>query len=305
MLSALVRVIECRIAQELCDAWAAHLALVKQEVGEAERRIAGTKVSPGYGPDPRTSVTRGAHRAGSRLLKGLRPEALEARQAQKECATAVDDLTANLGEPLDEPEVNGRVQGAFVLDSLAPLRDQLRAAQQRFDRLMAQDRALLHDLALQEGYRRSSEGHAASIPLRAVDSMAQGAFADLVEALLRRDGYQTQRPAGAGADHLIMASQADCSLIVSALRVDGPDTWRLDPKPADDITTLALHGVRHLTTQRAAEHLVVVTNGGFSLPARRYAAKHRIVLLGRDLLQRWAEWQEPFEFTDRCEQETA
>ncbi len=134
--------------------------------------------------------------------------------------------------------------------------------------------------------------------------MAPSAFVELVETLLQRDGYRTQRPAGAGAERLVVATTASGdSMIVSAHHVEGPNAW--NPDSSEKISTPQLHRTRRLADQHEAGLLVVVTNGGFSRPARRYAEEHGIDLLDRSSLQRWAEWQEPLVLVDDAEQDAA
>ncbi|MEV6774738.1 restriction endonuclease [Streptomyces syringium] len=306
LLRALILVSECRMAQDIGNAWAAHVAMLEREAAEAERRADGTK-PPGYGPDPRNPVDKGAHRAGTRLKEGLARELCEAREAHQECVSTLDDNTYTLGH-LPVAQAPGDLQEPDLLDAMAALRDQLRTAQQRFTEIMNRDRVTLHDLALQEEYRRSSIGAEESVHLRDIDRMDPGTFAHLVELLLQRDGCQTQRPAATQAGQMIAATaDGGRRLTFFARRVDDPrdSSMGWTTGPASDISTTDIHRMHRLAAQCTDDSLIVVTNGGFSRPARRYAAQHRIGLLGRDALLRWAQWQEPFEFADQPDQNAA
>ncbi|MEU5431443.1 hypothetical protein AB0H73_38375 [Streptomyces olivoreticuli] len=222
MLRTFLWVSECRIAQDLCDAWAAHVAMVQRELEEAERRKRGTERRSSFAPDSRDAVAQRCHQISSRLAARLEREALEAEQAQQECATVVHEISSQLGRPLAGRPWPEPLQGLF-LDSLVPLREQLGAAQRRVAELVARDRDVLHDLAVQEDCRRRSAAAESTVSLPDIDAMAPSAFVDLVEALLERDGYRTQRPTGTGAERLIVATNAsDDSMIVSAQHVEGP-----------------------------------------------------------------------------------
>ncbi|MGK5546692.1 restriction endonuclease [Streptomyces sp. URMC 127] len=306
MLRALILVSECRMAQDIGDAWAAHAAMLEREVKEAKRRADGTKQPPGYGFDTRNPVDKAAHQASNRLREELTRELREAREAHQECVSTLEKNTYILGYVPAEP-ASGSLLEPDLLDAMAVLRDQLRSARQRVGEIMDRDRADLHDLAFQEEYRRSSAGAEAPVRLRDIDRMAPGAFADLVEQLLRRDGYPTHRPAAARAERMITANVSGGPVTFFAHRVDGSRgsamAWAAGP--AGDIGTPDLHRMHRLAAQCTDQPLVVVTNGGFSRPAQRYAAQHGIGLLGRDLLLRWAEWQEPLDVTEPSDQNAA
>ncbi|MEV6318856.1 restriction endonuclease [Streptomyces sp. NPDC051776] len=166
------------------------------------------------------------------------------------------------------------------------------AAKARLAKLLAQDRMELHELAWHEHYRQRSGDSSTSVSVGDIDAMDAPAFVNLVQALLRRDGFETTRLERDGMEGLVSVTCARGHRIVfSAHRVRGPHGWR--PDPAEDVGTPDLHTVRVAVERFPCDDLVLVTNGGFSAPARRYAEDHDMCLWDRRDLRRWAEWEEP------------
>ncbi|MFJ4895028.1 restriction endonuclease [Streptomyces sp. NPDC088788] len=292
LLLAFLWVNECQVAQELCTAWKNHLDVLEREVRSADERRAATAASTWHA-DTRDEITKAAHQASSTLLTGLQRESAEARQAHGECSVVFRDLSLRFGRPLREQVPTADPSGAAaVLDTLAPLRDQLGPATHRLQTLLAHDRDALHDLAVQESYRRQSAGSKSSVPLADLDAMSSSEFTSLVEMMLQRDGFRTTRLVGAG-DLISATCLRGHATLFSSHRVRGPRGWR--PNPPEKISTPILHAARLASDGHSPEVVVVTTNGGFSGPARRYAVEHDMRLLDRNGLQRWAEWEEPME----------
>lgn len=304
MLRTFLWVSECQIAQEICEGWEKHVQGLDRELQDADQRQAATGRPHAWMADSRDEITKDCHQASSSLLSELRVESAEARQAHRECTRVLYQLSAQLGQPTAKRVPIADPSGTPLLDALAPLRQQLVAATERMRALVAQDREELHDLAVQEDHRRQSASGSSSVSLHDIDSMSASKFIDLVEKLLQRDGFQTARIDWAGAELLISATcPRGHSFLVSPHRVRGPHGWK--PEPAEDVSTPSLHAVRLVAEHREPDVFVVVTNGGFSAPARRYAKEHDMCLLSRRGLRRWAEWEEPMECVEEHEQGAA
>jgi restriction system protein len=254
--------------------------------------------------DSRDQVTQACHRASTALVAGLQRERNEAGQANDECTQVLFELTSHFGMPLIERVPIRGMSGAPLLDTLGPLKQQLDAARSRLAALLDDDRATLHQLALQESYRRQSLHDDSSVSLGAIDSMSPSAFVDLVEAMLQRDGFRTARPVARGTAHVVLGTcPSGDTLLVSTHRVETPVGET--PKPAAVVGTPALHSVRVMAERLECDLVLVVTNGHFSKPARRYGDENEMTLLPRRDLQRWAEWQEPLECCDSPAQDVA
>ncbi|WP_432095693.1 restriction endonuclease [Streptomyces sp. bgisy100] len=303
MLRAYLWVSECQIADDIRRAWEQHLGVLKRELEDARRRQAAA-ARPQWTADRRDAITRACDRATLGLLVELEAEVREAGAAHDECADVLFRLTARLGRGLGKRAAVSDAAGTPLLDTLVPLREQLADATARLEALLLQDREELHDLAVQESFRRTSAGSSSSLALSDIDSTSPSHFVDLVERLLQRDGFETARPDFPGSATFVSATCPEGhALLFSAHRVDGPRGWR--PEPPADVSAPTLHATRLAAGDRA-RNLVVVTNGGFSDPARRYAAKHGMKKLRRNGLQRWAEWEEPLECAeDGHEQDAA
>ncbi|MFE6153637.1 restriction endonuclease [Streptomyces sp. NPDC057889] len=303
MLRTYLWVSECRIADDIRRAWEKHLGVLKRELADAtQRQKAATH--PEWAADRRDEITRACHRAASALLVELEAEVREAAVAHDECADVLFRLTSRLGQALGKQTAVSDAAGTPLLETLVPLREQLADATARLEALMLQDREKLHDLAVQEDFRRRSAGSSSSVPLSDIDTTSPSRFVDLVERLLQRDGFETARPDSPGSATFVSATcPKGHVLLISAHHVDGPTQgWRPDP-PAD-VGAPTLHATRLAAGDRARD-LVVVTNGGFSRPARRYAAAHGMVRLSRKGLQRWAEWEEPLECAEEGHEQDA
>ncbi|WP_158711326.1 restriction endonuclease [Streptomyces sp. NRRL S-1824] len=303
MLRTFLWVSECRIAEEVCTAWKNHLDGLEREFQEADRRRAATG-SPTWRTDTRDAITKACHLTSSTLAATLQQELNEAVAAHKECTQVLYLLSCRLGRTPTARVPDTDAAGFPRLDGLAVLRDQLVGAVSRLENLLGQDHETLHDLALQEFHRRQSAHSDSSVPLHSIDSMPASEFVSLVESLLDRAQFRTTRPGGANSKALISAVCPDGHTIVFvAHRVRGPRGW--PPEPAEQMSATDVHTARLLGERGDPNLVVVVTNGGFSAPARRYAAEHDLHLLDRSDLQRWAEWQDPLTCFDDCGQDAA
>lgn len=304
MLRTFLWVSECQIAQEICEAWEKFISSLDREVRDANSLKAATDRTYSWVPDSRDEITKDCHDASSALLAELQSEIAEARQAHRECTQVAYQLSSRLGQPLAKRVPVADSAGVLLLDTLAPLRDQLTAATKRLAALVAQDRDELHDLALQENYRRQCAGSSSSVPMNGIDSMSPSEFISLVETLLQRDGFQTALPGGTGAEFLVSATcPRGHTFLFNGHHVRGPHGWK--PEPAVQISAPSLHSLHLLAEGRTYDGFVVVTNGGFSEPARRYANEHDMCLLNRRGLRRWAEWEEPMECVEDHERDVA
>ncbi|MGC4986662.1 restriction endonuclease [Streptomyces sp. DT193] len=304
MLRTFLWVSECQIAQEICTAWEELITSLDNESRDADCRRAATERPPSWRADSRDEIAKDCHQASSALLAELRSEIPEARQAHRECTQVLYQLSSRLGQAVTNPVPVTDSAGTPLLDTLTPLRDQLAAATERLKSLVAQDREKLHDLAVQESYRRQSTGSNSSVPLKDIDAMPPSEFIGLVETLLQRDGFRTARPDGASEEfHVLAVCPQGHTFVFNSHRVRGPQGWK--PEPAAQITTPSLHAARLVAERRKPDVFVVITNGGFSEPARRYADEHAMCLVDRRSLQRWAEWEEPMECVEDHEQGVA
>ncbi|MEV5982876.1 restriction endonuclease [Streptomyces sp. NPDC052114] len=302
MLRTFLWASECQIADEVRGTWKRHLAVLEREVEEADRRRASTARLQ-WGADRRDKVAQECHQVASALLDQLEDELQEAREAHAECGDVLFKMTARLGRPsgLQVPACDAA--GTPLLETLSPLREQLNAATARLEALILRDREKLHDLAVQEDSRLQSSDSHSSVALEDIDSMSPSQFVDLVERLLQRDGFQTARPDELGSATFVSAAcPKGHTLLFSAHRVDGPRGWQ--PEPPANVGAPTLHAMR-LAAGRHERDLVVITNGGFSGPARRYAAEHGMNQWSRRVLQRWAEWEETLECGASHEQDAA
>ncbi|MFF1593073.1 restriction endonuclease [Streptomyces sp. NPDC058286] len=303
MLRAFLWVSECQIAEETCSAWEGHLRVLSRELEDADRRKAATARSH-WEPERRDEITQACHRVSSALVTELQRESDEAREAHAESAQVLFQLTSQLGRPSARKLPVTDATGTPLLETLVPLREQLAAAGIRLEELMHHHRAELHELAVQEEFRRQSSSSGSSVTLSDIDSMSPSRFVRLVERLLQRDGFETERPEGPGAITTVSAACPEGhSFLFSTHLVRGPQGWRPDP-PAD-VGVPRLHAARTAAGSRERD-LIVITNGGFSRPARRYAREHDLELISRPGLQRWAEWEEPVHCTEHgCDQDVA
>ncbi len=298
MLRAFLWVSECQIAHDISESWANHIGVLDREVQEAEQRQTDTQNSSySWTYDSRNQVTKDCHQTAATLVASLRRERNEAGHAHHECTQVLFELTSRFGMSSAQRVPVADPSGAPLLDTLGPLRQQLDAAKSRLTALIAEDREVLHELALRESYRRQSLTDDSSVPLTAIDSMKPAAFVDLVETMLQRDGFQTARPAAAGIASVVTATcPRGHVLLVSTHRVQRP--YGQMPGPAALVGTPALHTARVIAGRLTPDLVVVVTNGHFSDPARRYGDENDMWLLPRRDLQWWAEWQEPLECCD-------
>ncbi|MFK0112555.1 restriction endonuclease [Streptomyces sp. NPDC091217] len=305
MLRTFLWASECQIAHEICEAWTEHISVLDRELREAVQRQADTQGRTySWGYDSRNQVTKDCHQTTVILVSGLRKERNEAGQAHHECSQVLFELTSHFGTSLTKRVPIADASGAPLLDTLAPLRKQLDAARSRLAALIADDREALHELALREGYRRVSLADDSSVSLADIDSMTPVAFGDLVEVMLQRDGFRTARPVGVGRTSVVAATcPRGHLLLVSTHRVQAP--FGQAPEPAARVGAPALHTVRVVAERLEPDLVVVVTNGHFSEPARRYGDANDMWLLPRRDLQSWAEWQEPVECCDDSAQDVA
>lgn len=305
MLRTFLWVSECQIAHDICEAWAKHISVLDRELREAVQRQADTRSrSYSWGYDSRDQVTKDCHQAAMALADGLRQERNEAGQAHHECTQVLFELSSHFGMPLTKRVPIADTSGAPLLDTLGPLRKQLDAARSRLAVLITEDREVLHELALRESYRRQSLTDESPVSLTDIDSMKPSVFVELAEAMLQRDGFQTARPVGAGSAAVVSATcPRGHALLLSTHRVQRP--YGQTPEPAAMVGTPALYTVRAITERLKVDLVVVVTNGHFSEPARRYGDENDMWLLARRDLQWWAEWREPLECCDDSGQDVA
>jgi restriction system protein len=118
------------------------------------------------------------------------------------------------------------------------------------------------------------------LTLAQLDALDPTAFEYAIRDLLARDGYPGRRVGGAGdaAADVIAAGPAgrlvvQCKHTVADRRVGVPVLYQVNG------TAGPVH---------RADAAMVVTNGGFTRQAREFAATHRIALIDRDALSRWA-----------------
>lgn len=297
MLAILLWAGECRIADHVATGWKKHVSRLEREADEAAQRKRRTDrwaMYSDYGR--RDQVVIGCHDASAELHAQLEAELGEAREALAECERARFEISCHMGRSLRRRDASQKAQG-FDLDALAPLRYQLQDARKRLSQLLDQDRAVLHELALAEASRLQSVETGGGTDLGAIDEMDLGAFTQLIRELLTRDGWTFPEGSISSPTAFLTCTPAGRTAVISCLHL-GKAGFRGEPDGA--APTSQLQRAHHAASQAGADTAVVVANGRFSHPAQRYARAHQVMLVDRNHLKRWSEWQQPMDLDGDC-----
>ncbi len=234
-------------------------------------------------------VTTGCRTAASELHRRLEEELAEATQAAAECESLSFEISQHFGFDLAARAREEEADG-YTLDTLAILRHQLDEARSRLADLLARDRERLHGLALTESFRMHAGQHRSPSTVQ-IDQMSSEAFTALIEKLLVHDGHCVLKPTEPQNPNwsLLVTTESGHWMAVTTQHWHNPNTWG---QPAEVVNTAVLHRARRGAVAAGGD-AIVVTNGGITRPARRYAAAQKIRLIDRAELQRWAEWGEP------------
>lgn len=292
LLAAFTQAAEAELATEIGRQLHAYREAVERELGEAGRR-ARHRDSP-YGDASHVNVR--CVEAAERLVAGLTPEAEEARQAADEC----DAVLAEMRRDRDTS------RSWSLLESLLPLSRYHGAARDRLHDVLTRDRDVLHELALQEAGRRrakrKSKEEQDGITLFRLDRLLHDDLGEWIEELTG-GSMEPMVDRGTRSTPVLTSLPDGRSLAIQSEQIAVRDSYfNVFPVP-----TVGLPRVQQLgrtARVRFPDALIAVaSNGRFSLPARRYAREHRILLIDRDDLRRWMEWGTPlFEIIGSCEQ---
>ncbi|MGW7074606.1 hypothetical protein [Streptomyces sp. NPDC054866] len=290
--AAFLHACEWDIATGICDRLAAHCDDVTAVKHDAEQRV---RTHSGSVLHPATRhIDEVAVDAARTLAHALQGEAAEAIAAVKEAA-GVRSLIDRCGrESKFAPAVPlPDVHRPSPLETLGAFQHQLHASNSRVDDLRAEDRRILHELALEEELRRQAADASEGFALKDIDLNFGDDFYDVVADLADGDphpvsGYD-------GRDQPVTATLSDgrpAVLFTKHLPVVGHATYTTPPLPAielPDVHQLSELGRHHFP----GAAIIVVTNARFTRPAHRYARTNDVQLLGREGLERWATWSAP------------
>lgn len=276
LLAAFTQAAEAELTTRIGRQLHAHREVTERELREARRRA-----------DHRASAYDASHvhalcaEAAESLVTALTSEEEEARQAAEEC----DAVLAEMHRDLDA------TRSCSLSESVLPLSRHLGAARERLDDLLALDREVLHELALQEASRRQANT-ADGITLSRLDRLLHDDLGEWIEELT--DGSMEPMVQGGIRSTPVLTSLPDGkSLVIQPEQVSVPHSFfNLFPVP-----TVGLPRVQQLSRTAGDRFpgalIAVASNGRFSRPARRHAREHRILLIDRDDLRRWMEWGTP------------
>lgn len=263
-----------------------HVKRLARELGEARKR------STAEHPDTPEVISGVCRRAAQRLTVKLTVEHREAEQALEEGRTVFLEMRAQFGLPPDlvyKEDRKSAASGPTPIETLKPLWDQLCDARERVDELLASDLEELHDVALLDYHRMAFIRSERSVSLDEIAKLHHSEFEQLAADLLRRDGYEVLRQNGGagdlGADVIGKAPDGkilvvQCKHTTGSATVGSPALQRLNG------TAKPVHN---------ADIVIAMTNGGFSLPARRFAENQDIFLVEAKELEYWATWGQPLQ----------
>ncbi|MFE0177163.1 restriction endonuclease [Streptomyces sp. NPDC059002] len=279
------------IAADIFHRLTAHLDDISIEKHDAEQR---GRAQSGSALHPASRhIREGSAGAARTLAYALQGEVAEATVAVEEASRVRSRIARGHEDTLAPPLSLLGIHPPSPLEALIAFHHQLGAARMRVNTLRAEDRRILHELAVEEELRRRAADARDGVALKAIDLYLKDDFWELIADL--SEGVPHPVPGYDGRDQPVTASLSDGRPVVffpQYLPVAGHADYRPPPLPA-----LGLPEVHHLSG--LAHHhfpetaVVVVTNGRFSPTAQRYAQSHDVQLLGREGLERWATWSSP------------
>jgi hypothetical protein len=280
------------IATDICGRLTSHrddIATVKQEAEKRVRTQSGSLLQPASRHIDEIAVD-----AARTLVHALQGEAAEAIIALEE-ATRVRSRIADHETALDLTAPLLGAQRPPPLETLIAFHHQLGEARTRVIDLAAEDRRILHELALQMELRNQAAAVRDTVMLKDIDLFFKNDFFDVVAELV--EGSTPPVPGCDARDQPVTATLSDGKPVVlftKHLPVRAHDAYTALPLPAvelADVHRLCELGRRHFP----GCVIVVVTNARFAHPAQRYALTHDVQLLGREGLERWATWSAPLQ----------
>ncbi|MFH9944424.1 restriction endonuclease [Streptomyces murinus] len=261
---------------------AKYSASVKTELDQAERRMRTFKQS--------TPTSFECTEVARKTAIKLRAEHFQAEKQRDQIAETWREMRNHFGMPaqIRELYLTGQDPEPSPLDEHIKLVRALPDAKDRIKQILADDRDLIHELAIREAEFIAFTKTDDSLSLDDIDAMDYAQFEFAVARLARRDGFTIER-AGGGAGDLGADVIATCP--------DGTTRIVIQCKHGSRKTTVGSPAIQRLNgTARPvhkADHVVAVTNGSFSQPADKFARSQNIILIDRQLLGRWATWGTP------------
>ncbi|MGW6857789.1 hypothetical protein [Streptomyces xanthophaeus] len=271
MLRALLWASEVRIADEVSDAWHQFHQQLNRAVQEAERRQAQLSWQQN------NQVVSSCRTAVTKLLEGLREDCLNAAEAAEHCT----ELTRQLKQCLGAAPSDRRDLLADIRIALASLHDDLPAARDRFKKLMDEDRAELHGLAILEQKRLDATGPT----LLALGRMQQDEFDAVIQRALERSGFLALHR----SPRVIEVSRAGRKGLVYCANTQAP-------KPDGMVHLRDLVAAQRLATAGDFGTVLLVSNLPYiSRAALRYidTMSCSVEQLDSFDLQQWIEWGMP------------
>ena len=285
-LAAWILAQESMYARSIVFALHQHAERMERELQEAQRRSAAEF------PDTPEAIAKVCQSAARQLVIKFAAEYREAEQALEEGRTLFREMRNQFGlSPtfIYEKDRELAASEPTPIETLMPLWQQLCDAEKRVDKLLATDLEELHQVALLDYRRMAFIRSEASVSLDMVAELHHSEFEQLAADLLRRDGHEILRQKGGagdlGADVIAKAPDGkilvvQCKHTAGSATVGSPALQRLNG------TAKPVHN---------ADIVIAMTNGGFSLPARRFAANQGIFLIEAKELEHWATWGQPLQ----------
>jgi restriction system protein len=191
-------------------------------------------------------------------------------------------------DPVDLYKQEKETPGPSRFETVIPLWHQHKDAEQRLETLLSEDHGELHRIALLDAHRMAFVRSEASMTLDQVNALHHTEFEQLAADLVRRDGHQVTRPKGGagdlGADVIAVGPNGEVVVVQCKHTSSGTATVGSPALQRLNGTARPVHG---------ADIVIAMTNGSFSLPARRFAESQGIHLIESRELEQWATWGQP------------
>ncbi|OIV39438.1 hypothetical protein BIV57_00970 [Mangrovactinospora gilvigrisea] len=282
LLASFIYTTEANYASAIVRTLHDHLQCVTREKTEATARQAAAMTDT---PKPIADLCRAA---AGRLADAAIEEITEAEQALSEAWAAFKAMKETFGNSIVRNHTEtAAASGPSHFEMLMPLWSQYRDADARIETLLDADTEELHRIAMLDARRMAFIRSEASVILEQIHALHHSEFEQLAADLMR-DGYQVTRSGGGagdlGADVIAQSPKGKVVVIqckhrsASSGAIGSPDLQRLNG------TARPVHN---------ADLVVAMTNGSFSLPARRFADSQKIHLIGARRLEQWATWGQP------------
>ncbi|MFJ2955702.1 restriction endonuclease [Streptomyces sp. NPDC087270] len=284
LLASFIYTTEATYAQSILGILYEHVQDVSRERAEAKARQTAALADT---PKPIADLCRAA---ACQLVEGLADELTEAEQALDEARAAFKKMKDTFGDPaVRRHRQTAKSSEPSPFETMMPLWSQYSDAADRVAELLNADAEELHHVAMLDAHRMAFVRSEASMTLEQIHALHHSEFEQLAADLVRRDGYRVTRSGGGagdlGADVIAESPQGEIVVIQCKHRasagsgaIGSPDLQRLNG------TARPVHN---------ADLVIAMTNGTFSLPARRFADSQKIHLVEAQKLERWATWGQP------------